>query len=396
MKKLSPRFEHWLAHRQKSASRVHATRILKKRNGKVGPLVVDAWDGVEEIKVRVIKKPISPEPRLCFDTNYRRTANFLGVWQRRVFNGAWTCKRRGAWISRPIDGSRPTLTSFYDFSIIEEVSTAASVVIAAEYERAKLIVGAPPPAVNLDRWTPSAFSKLYGMGFFEAVGLSRAEAARFTDRDGNFTMQILSGDTGDQLPEAGKAFESLLAEALQPEQPAGNEELEALIFWINTAVSEALTNVSHWAYEDCARRGPRRWWVAATLSPLTNNLTVVVYDQGVTIPKSLTKKSWLEDLVTKVRAAWVEEDTGPVWSDSQWVAAALEYRRSRSRQEFRGKGLPQMVAILDHCPAGSLRIVSGAGSCYLEKGAKMIQEAPLRNPIMGTLLEWKLQLPVQS
>lgn len=288
------------------------------------------------------------------------------------------------------------MTSYYDFSLIEEVSTAASVVIAAEYERGKIIVGAPPPAINLDRWSPSAFSKLYGMGFFEAVGLSTARAERFTDRNGNITMQILSGSRGDQLEEAATALERLLADTLQPGRAEIDADLEELLFWINTAVSEALTNVSNWAYENLSRKGPKRWWVAATLAPLTKSLTVVVYDQGVTIPKSLDRRDWFQDMVTKVRTLWGTSEADGAWTDSQWIAAALEYRRSRSRLDHRGKGLPQMVDILDHCPDGSLRIVSGAGSCYLEKGAEVVEEAPLRNPIMGTLIEWKLSLPVQS
>lgn len=395
MRKLSPRFARWLLHRQKTVSRKHTVEIRRRKNARCRP-IVSAWNGTEEVKIEILRDPVRPEPHLCFDSNYWKTANFLGEWQRRILASAQSCRESGAWLNPPNGRGRHTMSSYYDFSVIEEVSTAASVVIAAEYERGNLIVGAPPPAINLDKWTPSAFSKLYGMGFFEAVGLSSARAERFTDRDGNITMQILSGSTGDQLEVAATALERLLADTLQPDQAQIDLRLEELLFWINTAVSEALTNVSNWAYEKVSRKGPQLWWVAATLSPLTKSLTVVVYDQGVTIPKSLNRREWYQDMVAKVRALWGTCEADGAWTDSQWIAAALEYRRSRSRLDHRGKGLPQMVDILEHCPAGSLRIVSGAGSCYLEKGAKVVEEAPLRNPIMGTLIEWKLSLPVQS
>lgn len=395
MKKLSPRFARWLLHRQKVS--LHSHRSGRRRRRSVQDTrVVLAWDGQEEIRIKILRDPIRPEQRLCLDTNYWRTADFLGKWQERVFASAWSCRRSGSWTNPGPVGKLPTMTSFYDFSLIKEVSTAASVVIAAEYERARLIVGAPPPAINLDKWSATAFSKLYGMGFFEAVGLSDARAARFTDREGVVTMQILSGSSGDQLAAAGKALEDLLSDTLSSNRAGFDIKLEELLFWINTAVSEALTNVSNWAYNDLSRGGPQRWWVAATLAPLTNNLTVVVYDQGLTIPKSLGSRIWYHDMVTKISALWRGIGKGDDWDESQWIAAALEYRRSRSRLDHRGKGLPQMVDILDHCPDGSLRIVSGAGSCYIAKGCEVVEEAQLRNPIRGTLIEWKLSLPVQT
>lgn len=283
-----------------------------------------------------------------------------------------------------------------------KVSTAASVVIAAEFERARLIVGTPPPTINLDTWSRSAFSTLYGMGFFEAVGLSKAASARFVDRHGNITMQIQSGSTGDRLEQAADALEALLSEAFDSEgiRVDGSnvqlEALEALLFWINTSVSEALTNVSNWAYEGVAPRGPQQWWVAATYAPVTGSLTVVVYDQGITIPTSLSKRDWYQDMIAKLRAFWGANDEVSSWTSSRWIAAALEYGRSKSRQDNRGKGLPQMADILDHCPAGSLRIVSGTGSCYLEKGQPLREEEGLTMPISGTLIEWKLSLPVLS
>ncbi|MCT4333721.1 hypothetical protein MU516_12680 [Paracoccus sp. YLB-12] len=349
---------------------------------------MSAWDGTEAITVAIDQLPVEPVARLCFDKDYIRVAEFLAKWQHRVKQAAFDFRGRETWL-RTLRGQKyPRMTSYYDFSKIEEISTAASVVIAAEYERGKLLVGASPPAIELHSWSPDAFGKLYEMGFFEVVGLSEAESKRFVSHAGTVTMQIVSGETRAELDKAGQELERLLDDELTVD-----DELAGILFWINTAVSEALTNVTQWAYRGAGSLQPKRWWLAATLDPLTKNLSVVFYDQGVTIPNSIKRQDWFEGILAFGRKLYGSKDETTSWSDSRWIAAALEYGRSRTRLDHRGKGLPQLADILDLCADGSLRIVSRKGCCYLRKDQKMIEEPPIRQPLMGTLIEWKLSLP---
>lgn len=382
MKKLTPRFKRWLHYRQAAKRKSHATTAVSVRRR-----VATAWDGEEYVQVAVLRAPIRPVSNLCFTKNYDLTADFLANWQKRLVDGAHLSRRSGSWIGRTRGSKTPFLQTYYDFSRIENISTAASVVIAAEYERGRLIVGATPPAVNLHKWSAPAFHKLYQMGFFKAVGLSSDQEARFVSDDGEITMQIVSGTVGDSLDNSANALERLLAEHFHGTQ------LAELLFRINTVVSEALTNVGHWAYPSAGREDLKRWWFAATLSPLTRSLAVVVYDQGITIPTSLPERPWFQKMTNFVKDLFGYDRNEANWSDSDWIAAALAYGRTRSRKDYRGKGLPQMAQLVDQCEAGSLRIVSGAGSCYLEKGQQMVKEQPAARGIHGTLIEWHLTLP---
>jgi hypothetical protein len=55
----------------------------------------------------------------------------------------------------------PKLRAYASFEQLEEISTAAAVVMAADYERLSIRLKQIPPTINLDRWHPAIFRKLY-------------------------------------------------------------------------------------------------------------------------------------------------------------------------------------------------------------------------------------------
>lgn len=376
----------WLRQRQNSSAQA---RRRKKDGLPRRRRQATAWDGQEFVNVTVLGSRLNPVENLCFETNYRRTAEFLANWQRRVQHGATKFRGKKSWLVRSNNPGQRYIGSYYDFAKIQNISTAASVLIAAEYERGRIIVGAPPPAINYTEWSDAAFFKLHQMGFFKSVGLATHDEPSITDEDGAVTMKIVSGTVGDALDASANALEELLREQFP------DSYLEPILFSINTAVSEGLTNIANWAYRENTELSLKRWWFAATVAPAKRLLTFVVYDQGVTIPGSLPHQRWYEDFITFVcKLSGRPGRNVTSISDSHWITAAIEYGRSRSRMDHRGKGLAQIAQLIDQCDDGSLRIVSRRGSCYLAKGQPIIEERPTRNGLAGTLLEWHLRLPV--
>lgn len=92
MKKVTPRFARWLSHRRKASLRI---RRPKRRSGQ---LLAKAWDGVVERTIIIDDGPIDPEPILCFDENFAKTAHFLAAWQARIYKNSWANRANGTWL----------------------------------------------------------------------------------------------------------------------------------------------------------------------------------------------------------------------------------------------------------------------------------------------------------
>lgn len=385
MRKLTARRKNWHLHRMKVCRRVRkAVQRVRYRE------VVSMWFGDREERVGVRSAPSVPPPVLCFDKNPAATLEFLQ--RRRVAFARWyrSPTNHKVWVNRP-RGRMPWIPSYSDYSGLTEVSTAASLVIAAEYDRAKRLIGAPPPAVNLAHWNEKAFLKLFEMGFFETVGLSHDVADRFNQHGNTRTMRIVTGRDAAALESACLAIQDLSRfiddDGISPIP-------EAVFIALNTAISEALANVTRWAYVDldgydCPHVDS--WWVCATADREHRTLTVVLYDQGITIPITHPRKpanSWLKDALPRLKRT----DKFPFMFDGDFIRQAMKPGKSGSDQPWRGNGLPQMVDLIKSCQGGRLLILSRGGKCRYEHGGRLERES-FRNSVGGTLIEWTLTLP---
>jgi len=213
VKKLTERYRRWLLYRQKKClceSRRQQGRSKRKEHRQI----VDAWFGSHHEKLLVREGAVSPPRVLCFDHNRDQTLLFLEslrhslsrsysvLQQRDVHNrpeNFWVNPGRHAsslrWIRR-----------YHDYSKIETISTAAALVLAAEYDRFRRLCGSVPPTINLHDWHPELFRKLYEVGFFEIVGLAEDVAERYSTDGDVRIMRILSGTDAEQNAEAAQCI----------------------------------------------------------------------------------------------------------------------------------------------------------------------------------------------
>ncbi|WP_307365163.1 hypothetical protein [Brevundimonas sp. SORGH_AS_0993] len=201
-------------------------------------------------------------------------------------------------------------------------------------------------------------------------------------------MKVTSGMKGDPSP-GERTFEvARLAERLD----AG----ETLADRVHAALNEAADNVLSWAYGmNAPPNASERWWVAGLLT--TRSATFVALDHGAGIPTTAPQN--LGDSLTGLIKAmmqdrgWRQINLKP--TDSQILLATIHQRRSVSGLDERGKGLNNMIALIDRFSAGFINIFSGdAVYGYRTPAANEGDKehcSSLGFNFPGTLIVWRLQ-----
>lgn len=200
-------------------------------------------------------------------------------------------------------------------------------------------------------------------------------------------MKVTSGTKGDPSPGARTFEVARLAEGLVAD--------ETLADRVHAALNEAADNVLSWAYPARDASDPtERWWVAGLL--MNNSATFIALDHGAGIPMTAPKN--LGDalsglLKTMQDKQWHQINSKP--SDSQILQATIRQRRTVSGLDERGKGLTNMIALIDRFSSGWINIFSG-DAVYgyrnpAPKGGEKEYCDPLGFQFPGTLIVWQLK-----
>lgn len=397
MKKLSKRHLQLLIRRARIGSSASRTRLQPGKSGSSStPLFVEIWDGKTVEKARCLKPPSFPPSVLCFENNLNETLQFLNTLRSAIDPKVLTGKKKAKWIERP-QNRVPRIRRYFDFEKITQFSTAPALVLAAGYDRAKIASGRVPPAVNFPNWSAEAFQTLYEIGFFEIIGHAPAERIKevYTEKqDISYQVsKILSGRNADELEDASNVILELLNYlSVAPELS------EHLITDINSAVSEAMVNVARHAYPDeiqLQALGLGKWWMSAKADKAENTLTIVIYDQGATIPGTLPKREWFQKTIGDVMTAIIpnfDVENRKRMIDHEFINYSMKKGNTQTGNVRRGLGLPQMQDLIDTCPDGTISIISRQGLYKYAKNVGIFKK-PLATELEGTLIEWELTLP---
>lgn len=276
------RYKQWLLHRAKAERRKNSARASQRKRPSCRnhSHIVSAWSGSEFEKIIAKNAPTIPPPVLSIRGNLEETAKFIeGIRTRLNIRETLENPGKYVWISKPKSkrGMR-RISNYADFSKIESISTAAALVLTAEYHRAARMMGSVPPVINLENWNNGVFWPMYKIGFFEAIGSLEESDALRRRLDGVEYLRAVSGTSGDDLELVATELR-IVAETLMEAQLPKSLRME-----LNSAVGEAIVNVSKWAYpSDHQFEVPHlsNFWVTASAEPDNNLFTVVIYDQGV-------------------------------------------------------------------------------------------------------------------
>jgi hypothetical protein len=341
----------------------------------------DAWIGVQPRR-----QPDMPSV-LCFDKNSENTVAALHQMGTRM-----RVPMRGTRLNQPHSRHRRgrirSIPPFRSFETIKEISPAAALVLAAEFERVWQLGGSKPFVANIHRWDKKVVETLWEIGFFDIVGFPTSTPEPSSAGD-EIVVRMRSGKTAD--PASIAELTSHL-QALFPGEAQGSAD--GLVHMYG-ALIEAIVNVVRHAYPRQGSfwgRPSRMWWMTGAVDRRVRWTTAVVYDQGVTIPVTLPDwhryGGFIERIAASVGIAPLPSDTR---YDGRVIEVAMEESLSSTGEAHRGNGLAQMRNFVDHCHAGHLRILSRCGEVVFRPGSKPDVKTHDVS-IAGTLIEWRVLL----
>ena len=326
---------------------------------------------------------------LCFDKDCSGTISALAEIRQRWF----TPVRGGKKMRLRRLGSRLHLStgSYKALECIKEITPAAALVLAAEYDRVREIANRPPYLVNVPGWDASVRAMLQAIGFLELFGI-QDDPGTLVDTGEVAVLRMKTGKVHDPM-----AINELV-EGLKALFPANGHPDRAKSMALFDALTEEVGNVVHHAYpENGTYIAPHvgRWWMTGAVDRRAGWTSAAVYDQGNTIPVSLPK--WTHYPGVKRRLIQLSQRLGLsdkadnlVW-DGHAIEAAVQESATSTGLPGRGHGLAQMRQFVDVCQEGYLRILSRHGEVIFRPNARPYINHH-RAPISGTLVEWNVYL----
>ena len=177
----------------------------------------------------------------------------------------------------------------------------------------------------------------------------------------------------------GSRFDDVLADY-------DGEITPALSSALYRGVSEAMTNVVNHAYSAPRQDGlevdmKNDWWMFS--AEQNGMLSVVFCDLGAGISGTLPAKRpqvWKRILLRSRRG------------DGSVIRYAVADSVSRTRQGHRGKGLGQIVKLIEGVPGAKVAVLSNRGA-YSRDAHGEVKVAEFSGSILGTLINWQIPLP---
>ena len=275
---------------------------------------------------------------------------------------------------------------YVDFRPIRNLSPTAALVLAAELDRWNsnlALLGGKLSTVDVEEWFPSVRRQLGDMGFFSLLNAKYPQ--ELEDEDGHDVdtryVQFRSG-----FKVEGKIIEELREFDLDPYVSVPNRRL------LFAAVTEAMTNVVHHAYSnERVVDDLHKWWLSASRNTEKKEISILIYDQGLGIPKTLPRN--FGERIREILPDGLSSD------DARMIQAAHELSRSATREWNRGHGLQRDIRRYASQIGRSAiyRVTSGRGEYTFQAGVDSDHEdhqirRTYRRSLNGTLIEWSLSL----
>ncbi|WP_323011138.1 hypothetical protein [Paracoccus sp. (in: a-proteobacteria)] len=311
--------------------------------------------------------------------NYEETVNCLRKLKNTIVSSRLLNQRQ-----RPY--------THIDLSHIKTLEPAAAVVLAAELDRWRRVLGVSLRPRNLATWNKGVLTFLYDLRLFDLLEVDRRYVKSV------LSLRVKSDVTEVALPFVSdcrndKERTDRLADELARKVPKLLEILdEEGGMALSAALAEASLNSVQHAYKYLQTEFPivdDRWWAAASYQDNGDTVKFFVYDQGVGIPATLPKTTVGQGIL-KFLGHNVDK-VYPHSSDSEMIKQVLRGQISATEQKNRGKGFPQIVAAVTQ-QGGRLMVLSGKGGVIYTKasGAEKLPENDVH--LGGTLLEWTFRL----
>jgi hypothetical protein len=296
---------------------------------------------------------------------------------------------------------RPRITSYYDFKEIETMTPAAALVIAALFDRHKQLAGIPIRVYDYEQWLPQVRKVLAQIGFFDLLGVDPSTVLPQDDPSPEAKIERFTSRRQLDPEEAGRLVDTLLGHIFAARPDVSDQDTIARTAKLFEALIEATENTRRHAYPEdlllASNTVLPNWWLTGFSDPAERRVTLIVYDQGISVPGSLASSrhsdwdghGWVNRIIKRFSRGSFDPDDPS--TDHAKLRLAMKMGRSSTGEPHRGKGLPVVREAIKHCLHGRLHIFSRNGA-YLEETGKRALSWQLAYPMPGTLIIWDLQL----
>ncbi|EKA2135044.1 hypothetical protein L2106_21660 [Citrobacter portucalensis] len=239
-----------------------------------------------------------------------------------------------------------------------------------------------PPATRLNNRDnnryPVVDSVMNWIGIYSALGLQKREMRQLP------TVDCWEATRGAQVASAK------VGELLEKITLSTGQDHKALY----RPLVEAMSNSVEHAYRPDLYSSPQpetKWWCFATI--MNGRLITLVCDLGLGISKTLPKtqsKTFFSNIVDYIGHA--------LSSDSDFIRASLQLKKSATKLDYRGKGGPDLQSVIEKIPNAKLAIYSNKGSYFYTNRGKANPETWFdhKQSIKGTIVECSIDLPTQG
>lgn len=304
--------------------------------------------------------------------NRPRKAPRVGVWRApRVFCLAIIDERRR--LLRSLVDLRRRIAiereaTCLDFSATTKMNAEGALLFVAELFRLKRYVGSSVLLTCKLSLNHKICQVLKQVGVLDALGIT--EVVKPVDAD-VVNWRYAHGERvlGEKYEDVLKDYDGEITEALQTE--------------LYTGITEAMTNVLNHAYayrrQDTITVDNRDWWMFS--QQMNGFLSVVFCDLGAGIPRTLPAKQ---------PTLWERIKRLGKTADAFTIEYAVKDSISRTGEEHRGKGLGQIVRVIENVAGGTVVIHSNCGAYVVsDTGNKLMHYS---DNILGTLIYWRIPL----
>lgn len=262
-----------------------------------------------------------------------------------------------------------------DFRPLKEITPSGALIIAAEIDRWRRKLKIQLYPWLYEEWDSSIRKIFLEFQLFKLLNVE--ENGEANDFDEITFLPFVFGQKvhGESIKELRMNLEKIIG-----------KKLENKVWFI--ALSEAMTNVAQHAYRGIENDNiviPDAWWLSGLYNQKKNELTVIFYDQGITIPKSLPQSKFWAKIMSHINL------TGDEINDSKSIDYAFKIGQTRTNKPHRGRGIAQLLEPIKKCKSGHLKIISRKGF-YLKYKDKKSELKNYGKELGGTLIEWTLAL----
>jgi hypothetical protein len=365
MRRLTPRYKQWLRFRARNEARRKGHRGVWK----IALIATQFGERLARVRTDDVLPPI-----LCLERELEQTVGF--VYDLRVR----TSKLPSALIRRQMVKHRGRIgwvRDYQDFKSLKEISLGAALLLAAEYDRARILGGFPLATVDLRGWDPKVYETLRMLRFFDLLNLPQQPPEE--PLEGFYVEPLASEMAANSQP----AIDRIIALF---EKAGGDMRLRLALCG---AVVDALENVRDHAYPQDAfvdvKHVPK-WWFTGAAYKGDRSLVLAVYDQGISIPVTLPRRFGI-DLVKASFERWfgLLFDLKDSRNDGAALDAAMRLSATSTTEHYRGKGLAKIRQVVSECHGGRLRIVSRNGEYIFDGRNTRTNNMPVMLP--GTYVE---------